>query len=133
EELELPHIRPKGTKNVVARHDKYDGVAPVGPEALRHFKRTYKEALKRQIASGTYDPDFPRVVPIRRDFRYRTWSEIKEPEANAAIIYMMDVSGSMEDEQKEIVRIETFWIDTWLRSQYKGIATRYIVHDTAAK
>ena len=35
--------------------------------------------------------------------------------ANAVIIYMMDVSGSMGDEQKEIVRIESFWIDTWLR------------------
>jgi len=46
---------------------------------------------------------------------------------------MMDVSGSMGDEQKEIVRIETFWIDTWLRSQYKGLVTRYIVHDAAAK
>jgi hypothetical protein len=34
---------------------------------------------------------------------------------------MMDVSGSMGDEQKEIVRIESFWLDTWLRSQYKGI------------
>jgi uncharacterized sporulation protein YeaH/YhbH (DUF444 family) len=46
---------------------------------------------------------------------------------------MMDVSGSMGDEQKEIVRIETFWIDTWLRSQYKGLVTRYIVHDATAK
>ena len=34
--------------------------------------------------------------------------------ADAVIIYMMDVSGSMGDEQKEIVRIESFWIDTWL-------------------
>ena len=42
---------------------------------------------------------------------------------NAVIIYMMDVSGSMGDEQKEIVRIEAFWIDTWLRRQYKGIET----------
>jgi len=45
----------------------------------------------------------------------------------------MDVSGSMGDAQKEIVRIETFWIDTWLRSQYKGLVTRYIVHDATAK
>ena len=36
---------------------------------------------------------------------------------------MMDVSGSMGDEQKEIVRIESFWIDTWLRSNYKGLET----------
>ena len=46
---------------------------------------------------------------------------------------MMDVSGSMGDEQKEIVRVETFWIDTWLRSQYKGLVTRYIVHDAVAR
>ncbi len=39
----------------------------------------------------------------------------------------------MGDEQKEIVRIESFWIDTWLRSQYKGLETRYIVHDAVAK
>ena len=46
---------------------------------------------------------------------------------------MMDVSGSMGDEQKEIVRIERFWIDTWLRSQYKGLESRYIIHDAVAQ
>ena len=46
---------------------------------------------------------------------------------------MMDVSGSMGDEQKEIVRIESFWIDAWLRSQYKGLESRYIIHDAVAK
>ena len=39
----------------------------------------------------------------------------------------------MGDEQKEIVRIESFWIDTWLRSQYKGIESRYIIHDAMAR
>jgi uncharacterized sporulation protein YeaH/YhbH (DUF444 family) len=46
---------------------------------------------------------------------------------------MMDVSGSMGDAQKEIVRIESFWINTWLKSQYKGIEARYIIHDASAK
>ena len=46
---------------------------------------------------------------------------------------MMDVSGSMGREQKEIVRIEAFWIDTWLRSQYESLEVVYIVHDAAAK
>src|SRR5206468_10715821 len=40
---------------------------------------------------------------------------------------------SMGDEQKEIVRIESFWIDTWLRSNYKGLETRYIIHDAVAR
>ena len=41
--------------------------------------------------------------------------------------------GSMTDDQKEIVRIEAFWIDTWLRSQYDGVTTRYIIHDAVAR
>jgi hypothetical protein len=45
---------------------------------------------------------------------------------------MMDVSGSMGEEQKEIVRLEAFWIDTWLRRNYEGIESRYIVHDVKA-
>ena len=51
----------------------------------------------------------------------------------AVIIYMMDVSGSMGDEQKEIVRLESFWINAWLRKHYKGLETRFIIHDAAAK
>ncbi len=133
EELELPRIEPKGKSNVIADHDVYSGIARTGPESLRHFKRTFREALKRQLAMGMYDPDNPLVVPIREDKRFRTWRTKEKPQNHAVIIYMMDVSGSMGDEQKEIVRIEAFWIDTWLRSQYKKIETRYIVHDAAAK
>ena len=65
--------------------------------------------------------------------RFKGWSETPKPQTNAVIIYMMDVSGSMGDEQKEIVRTEAFWIDTWLRSQYKGIHRRYVIHDAAAR
>lgn len=44
----------------------------------------------------------------------------------------MDVSGSMGDEQKEIVRLVAFWIDLWLRYHYKKINIHYIVHDVVA-
>ncbi|MDP6959780.1 MAG: DUF444 family protein, partial [Planctomycetota bacterium] len=114
EELELPRIEPKGKSNVIADHDVYSGIARTGPESLRHFKRTFREALKRQLAMGTYDPENPVILPVREDKRYRTWKTKEQPQNHAVIIYMMDVSGSMGDEQKEIVRIEAFWIDTWL-------------------
>ncbi len=133
DELELPNIEPKGKKEIVASKDRYSGISRVGPESLRHFKRTFREALKRQLISGQFDIDKPKIVPIRDDYRYRTWKTITHPESNAVIIYMMDVSGSMWDEQKEIVRLETFWIDTWLRYQYKGLITRYLIHDAQAQ
>jgi sporulation protein YhbH len=133
EELKLPRIEPRGRQRLVAEKIKYTGVAPTGPESLRHFKRTYKQALKRSLMSGKYDPKDPKVIPIREDKRFRTWRVQEKPESNAVIIYMMDVSGSMGDEQKEIVRIESFWLDTWLRHQYDGIESRYIIHDAMAR
>ncbi|MBI4576374.1 MAG: DUF444 family protein [Planctomycetes bacterium] len=133
EELELPKIEPRGHKSLKTTRDRYTGVRRVGPESLRVFKRTFKQALKRQIAEGRYDPERPLVYPFREDRRYRSRKVAEEPESNAVIVYMMDVSGSMGFEQKEIVRIESFWIDTWLRSQYKAIDSVYIVHDVAAK
>ena len=61
-----------------------------------------------------------RVVPVKSDKRYRSWTQSTEPYANAVVVYMMDVSGSMTDEQKEIVRTEAFWIDTWLKRSDAG-------------
>lgn len=133
EELALPRIEPKGAKEIATTSVRYSGVRPVGPESLKNFKRTYKEAIQRMIASGEYDPDNPVVVPRREDRRYRSWSVDTQPVTQAVIIYMMDVSGSMGDEQKEIVRMESFWLDTWLRTQYKGIESRYIIHDATAR
>ena len=133
EELELPKIEPKGQKTIPSHSDRYTNISTHGPDSLKHLRRTYKEALKRQIVSGTYDPENPIIVPIKKDSRYRSWKSEVRQENSAVIIYMMDVSGSMGDEQKEIVRTEAFWIDTWLRSQYKGIESRYIIHDASAR
>jgi sporulation protein YhbH len=133
EELELPNIEPKGKENIESHVDRYTGIRRVGPESLRHFKRTYREALKRQIALGAYNSNRPVVIPVREDKRYRSWNSHYEPDSNAVIIYMMDVSGSMYREKKEIVRLTAFWIDTWLRSQYKKVDVRYIIHDAAAR
>lgn len=133
EELELPRIQPKGKRNVEGEITRYTGMRRVGPESLRYFKRTYREALKRQLASGTYDPKRPAIVPIRDDKRYRSWKTYPRPQSNAVILYMMDVSGSMTQRRKELVRLTAFWIDTWLRAHYRKLIARYIVHDAAAR
>jgi uncharacterized sporulation protein YeaH/YhbH (DUF444 family) len=133
DELELPNIESKGKENIESRVDRYTGIRRVGPESLRHFKRTYREALKRQIALGVYSHEHPAVIPVRDDKRYRSWKVHYEPDNNAAVIYMMDVSGSMYDEKKEMVRLTAFWIDTWLRFQYQKVDVRYIIHDAAAR
>ena len=133
DELELPRIHPRGRRTVPVEKARYSSIRRVGPESLRHFKRTFREALKRQLALGLYNPGSPVIVPIREDRRYRSWNLREVPESNAVIFFCMDVSGSMGDTQKEIVRIASFWIDTWLRSQYRSLEHVYVVHEAFAR
>jgi uncharacterized sporulation protein YeaH/YhbH (DUF444 family) len=133
EKLALPRIEPKGMRQIESTKNRYSGLSPIGPQGLRHFRSSYKKALQRSIAAGTYDPKNPIIIPIKEDFRYRTVKTVKKPMTKAVVIYMMDVSGSMGDEQKEIVRMESFWINAWLKKHYKGLETRFIIHDAAAK
>jgi uncharacterized protein len=133
EELELPRIEPRGRREVASPRSKVTGISLVGPESLRHARRTFRQALKRQIAAGTYDPANPIVVPVREDRRYRSFQVQTEPSSAAVIVYIMDVSGSMGQKQKDIVRLETFWIDAWLTHNYRNIETRFIIHDAAAR
>ena len=133
EELELPNISPKGKRTIMAEKERYSSVRRQGPESLRHFKRTFVKALRRQISMGAYDPTNPIIIPAKPDKVYKSWQITHVPESNAVIFYMMDVSGSMGDEQKDLVRTTAFWIDTWLRSQYRTIESRYVTHDAAAR
>src|SRR5882757_3199482 len=58
-ELQLPRIEPKGRDNLTTEKVRYSSIRQTGPESLRHFRRTYMQALKRQISSKTYDAVSP--------------------------------------------------------------------------
>jgi uncharacterized sporulation protein YeaH/YhbH (DUF444 family) len=133
EELELPRIEPKGKSEITIDSNKYRTIRTTGPESLRHFKKTFRQALKRQMAEGTYDPDDPCIIPMKEDKRYRASKPITIPHNQAVIFYLMDVSGSMGMHEKEMARLTSFWIDLWLRSQYQNIKSRYIIHNYTAK
>ena len=116
EALELPNIEPKGKNAITTKKDKYTSIRQTGPDSLRHFKSDLISGPSAGRSPRTNTtPKNPVIIPTNDDERFRSWKTVMEPEANAAIIYMMDVSGSMTDDQKEIVRIESFWIDTWLQ------------------
>ena len=127
EELELPKIEPRGPKTIKSRSDRYTTIASRGPEALRSFKRTYREAIKRQIAAGQYNQEHPIVIPIRKDMRYRSWKTDVRHENSAVIIYIMDVSGSMGDEQKGLKHATSFTMRQpakWTRILFSGPASQ---------
>lgn len=131
--LELPELENKGKGKVNAEKNKYNKVANLGPDSLRHNQRTFKEALKRNISSGNYNPENPYVVPIKADKRFRSYSTKDVPDVNAVALHIADISGSMGEDQRKIIQAEVFWIDLLLRKSYKDIESVFIVHDTQAK
>lgn len=133
DELELPELQPKGKGTVSSEKTKWNEISRVGNDGLKHYKRSYKEALKRQIATGTYNPSNPTVIPQRGDFRYKTSSSNPVPEINAVCFFTIDVSGSMTDEARNLAKKVCFLIDLVLGKTYKDIESVFIVHDTSAK
>jgi len=133
EELKLPRIEPKGKKRIYTEFDKYAGLRRVGPDALLRYDRSYFEALLRELASGEYDFEDPIVVLTKDDMRYRSWKTKRKPESDAVCIYLMDVSGSMSERHKSIARKISYWTDVWLKSQYKGLESAYVIHDYEAQ
>lgn len=137
EMLELPNIQEKGkTKRIISQRIHYNNLRKTGPEATLDIRRTLKNSIIRSIMEGGYNPEKDEQIPIniiKDDKRHKVWEVEEQRSASAVIIAMMDVSGSMGDEQKDIVRTEMFWLESWLKRQYDDLEIVYIIHDTQAQ
>ncbi len=129
EELKLPYLEPKGNQTIHTQKPIYKSIAEHGVQ--RNFKRTYKEALKRMAASGGYRPG-DAVVPINKDFRYRAASAQPKLQSNAVLIYMLDVSTSVDTEKRRLCRLTNSWIQRVMGRYYPNVEERFIVHTTNA-
>ena len=141
DELELPNLKPKPSEVFEDKKYKYTNVSLIGPESLRHNRRTLLQAIKRRAMMGDSDllqplPGFsvpmPVVDVINDDKRYRQYKEYQLPSNNAVIIFARDGSGSMGAEHCDIVSDMSWWIDTWIRQFYKRTERLYVWHDTSA-
>lgn len=142
DELNLPRMKPKPSETFEEVKVKYNNISKVGLNSLRHIRRTMKEAIKRTCASGDKTGlvmvpgsmvPVKIITPIKSDFRYRQYKEIKIPSSNAVIFFARDCSGSMDDYRCDIVSDMSWWIDCWIKRFYKRVDHCYFVHDTEAK
>jgi len=133
DELELPNIEPRGSKQLTTEGGRYTGIRAAGPRSLRHSRRTFRRALKRTIAGGDWDPSDPRVIPIGDDERFRARRTHPEPESSAVIFHMMDVSGSMGEREKDLAKRFFILLHLFLKRRYKRIDVIFVRHTHEAK
>lgn len=141
DELQLPDLKKKPNELYEEIKIKYNSISVVGPESLRHMRKTMMQAMKRMAASGELGKlqhvpgllePIPLITPINEDRRYRQYREIKLPSSNAVIFFARDGSGSMDQFKCDIASDMAWWIDLWIRSFYERTERVYVWHDTNA-
>lgn len=72
--------------------------------------------------------------PFREeDLRYYKVKTKPRKESNAVMLFIMDVSGSMDNTKKYLARSFFFVLSRFLRKKYNNIAFEFISHTTVAK
>ncbi|MFO7965180.1 MAG: DUF444 family protein [Desulfobacterales bacterium] len=135
-ELELPNLRQKGEKTIAAEDQRWSSARRVGPESLiikRGPRSIYRRALQRQLASGDYNPNDPKLIPIQEDKSFRSTKPIPRPQNNAMLAFMRDISGSVSDEEREIISYFCYFAEGLLKRQYDELECVYIVHHVNAE
>ena len=141
DELRLPNLKPREDECLDDIKIKYNNISLVGPESLRHTRRTMLQALKRLCSTGEinklhsvpgYKDQVKLITPINSDKRYRQYKEIKSPSSNALVVYARDGSASMDQAKCDVVSDMAWWIDIWIRRFYKRVERLFVWHDVAA-
>jgi hypothetical protein len=134
DELKLPNLQPKENGDLVKEKIKWNRIAKVGNNSLLHKRRTLKNAFKRIISTGEFDPmDVSNVYPIKEDKEFRSWSSVEVPDTNAAIFFVADISASMDGEKRSLIRELCWYLENWIERFYQDTQKKYIVHDHVAQ
>lgn len=129
EDLSLPFMENKGTRDFETEDIEFSDLRKVGSLANLDKRRTVMQNIRRNAMAGT-----PAYNGIRDDdLRFRTWRSDVRRESNAVVIAMRDVSGSMGEFEKYISRSFFFWMVRFLRTKYNNVQMVFITHHTEAK
>jgi uncharacterized protein len=129
EDLHLPNLEDKGAKQIPSEVMDFNSIAKRGLAGNLDRKRTILQAMRRQAREGDKGP-----LRIREeDKRFKTWEMVTEPQRNAVIFAMRDVSGSMGEFEAYICRSFYFWMLNFLRTKYTNCEIVFITCHTEAK
>jgi sporulation protein YhbH len=138
EDLELPDMERKILREVMSdRISKRKGFRKAGIRIRLDKKRTAKSRIKRRLAATKRDgdpADEEQRFPFRKeDLIYRHLVEDVRPESNAAVLCIMDTSGSMDTLKKYLARSFFFLLYQFVSTKYRNVEIVFIAHHTEGK
>src|SRR5579885_653854 len=127
EELKLPDLKPRPADSLEDDGVVREGWDKRGPMARLDRRRTLKEAIKRHAAQ----PDAPEGFS-NEDLRFRQLAERKRPSTRAVVLFVIDVSASMDRERRKLAKAFFFWVLQGLRRRYTGVEVVFLAHTNEA-
>ncbi|MBI2055966.1 MAG: sporulation protein YhbH [Candidatus Sungbacteria bacterium] len=139
EDLELPFMERKILREVMSeRVSKRQGYRKKGIWVRLDKKRTAKNRIKRRMAKKGAVPADPKNPEERFPFHqddlvYRHMEPDTRPESNAAVICIMDTSGSMDMIKKYLARTFFFLLYRFVLTKYRNVEIVFVAHHTEGR
>ena len=126
EELKLPDLKPKQS----ARQDDVEfvreGWDKRGVRSRLDRRRTVKQAIRRRAIQEDPAPF------VDDDLRFRQLVRRERPATNAAVIFALDVSGSMGETERQLAKTFFFFALQGIRRQYAKVSVAFVAHSAEA-
>jgi sporulation protein YhbH len=145
EDLELPNLERRALREIETdRFAKRKGYRHVGIRVRLDKRRTARQRVKRVLATRhtrvTQGLDAPknkdgteRRFPFHQDdLRYKHLETDVREESNAAVICIMDTSGSMDTMKKYLARSFFFLLYQFISTRYRNVEIVFVAHHTEA-
>jgi uncharacterized sporulation protein YeaH/YhbH (DUF444 family) len=126
EELKLPDLKPKRSTTLDEPDYVREGWDKRGARSRLDRRRTMKEAVKRHAIQEN------PVAIVNEDLRFRQLVKRPTPSLNAAVIFALDVSGSMDEAQRKLAKQFFFFALQGIRRQYAKVETVFLAHAAQA-
>ena len=125
EDLRLPNLQPRAGATEDSEW-KREGWDRRGARSRLDRRRSLKESVKRRAL----DENSPAFTD--EDLRYRQLTRRRQPALRAAVFFLLDVSGSMSDRDRQLAKTFFFWVAAGLRREYKALDIVFVAHTTEA-
>lgn len=130
EELRLPELKPRRSATMLEPDYVREGWDRRGVRSRLDRRKTLREAVKRRAVQ---EKALRPPVPITNDdLRFRQLVRRPTPATNAAVIFALDVSGSMDEAQRRLAKTFFFFALQGIRRQYAKVETVFLAHAAEA-
>jgi uncharacterized sporulation protein YeaH/YhbH (DUF444 family) len=125
DDLQLPNLQPRAGKSEELEW-KREGLDRRGARSRLDRRRSLKESVKRRAL----DPASPAFTD--EDLRFRQLTRHHQPAVRAAVFFLLDVSASMTERDRQLAKTFFFWAAAGLRREYQALEIVFVAHTTEA-